>query len=182
MKLSSGFTLIELLVVVLIIGILSAVALPQYKKAVEKSRASTVWPLLKAVGEAQQRYFLANGSYATSFDELDVEIPWTGNAPWLTSSSYFQDVRSNEDWSLQLASWGGNAAVYLGRLSGPYAGVGFVYWLQKVQHPSSIEKISCAERNSMGVVYNGERGSYCGKIIPVSKLNYQDSSLITWEM
>ena len=70
-----GFTLIELLVVVLIIGILSAVALPQYQKTVNRSRATEAWIIAKAVGDAQNRYRMENGSYAYNLEDLDIEIP-----------------------------------------------------------------------------------------------------------
>ena len=73
-----GFTLIELLVVVLIIGILSAVALPQYNVAVEKSRAAGLLPLGRAIANAQEVYWLANGKYTTDFADLDIQMPEGG--------------------------------------------------------------------------------------------------------
>ncbi len=72
---NAGFTLIELLVVVLIIGILAAVALPQYEKAVRKSRTANTFTLLRAVKNAEEQYFLANGEYTLDFDALDVSLP-----------------------------------------------------------------------------------------------------------
>ena len=59
----AGFTLIELLVVVLIIGILSAVALPQYEKAVEKSRVTDAELVLKSLREAQALCILNQGGF-----------------------------------------------------------------------------------------------------------------------
>ena len=74
---NNAFTLIELLVVVLIIGILAAVALPQYRVAVEKARATEALTILKSVKDAEERYYLANGNYVESFESLDVDIPGT---------------------------------------------------------------------------------------------------------
>ncbi len=70
-----GFTLIELLVVVLIIGILASIALPQYQKAVDKAKFTRYQVLVKSLGDARRRLFLATGEWAHRFDELDVELP-----------------------------------------------------------------------------------------------------------
>ena len=72
-----GFTLVELLVVVLIIGILAAIAVPQYQKAVEKSRMTEGIMIVRKIAEMHQAYYMATGNYLGNFDieKLDITIP-----------------------------------------------------------------------------------------------------------
>ena len=100
-EMSCGFTLIELLVVVLIIGILAAVAVPQYQKAVLKSRMVDAIGMLRTIQKAQEVYYLNHGNYTTDLDDLDIEIPANQKATSFAYSSesyplrYFYSCHAN---------------------------------------------------------------------------------------
>lgn len=59
----------------LIIGILAVIAVPQYQKAVYKSRATEALTMLKTIVQAQEVYYLANGEHTADISELDIEVP-----------------------------------------------------------------------------------------------------------
>lgn len=93
-----GFTLIELLVVVLIIGILAAIALPQYMKAVEKSRATEAVSLVKSVLNAEQIYLMANGQFTNDLDALDISLPNKTASNSFRTSNFNVTIQEVSPW------------------------------------------------------------------------------------
>jgi type IV pilus assembly protein PilA len=75
MKNKRAFTLIELLVVVLIIAILTAVDLPQYRNAVARSQATTVIHMVREIRKSLEEYLLANGKAPLTWSHLSITLP-----------------------------------------------------------------------------------------------------------
>lgn len=100
-----GFTLIEILVVVLIIGILAAIALPQYRKVVEESKVSEALVNIKAIEHSMRMYLINNGSLPSGnvwfkdFAEIDLS-----GGEWVSDSSY---ETKNFDYNWLVCNSGG---------------------------------------------------------------------------
>ena len=125
-----GFTLIELLIVVLIIGILAAIAVPQYQRAVDKSRLATVKHLLTSVEEAQRLYYMENGIYSASLEDLSISL---------------SGCRLNGDKTTCIYPWGYCylACDPLGKCGGCLLNVEKDGWVIFMGHKGWVKKFNC---------------------------------------
>ncbi|MBI5882264.1 MAG: prepilin-type N-terminal cleavage/methylation domain-containing protein [Elusimicrobia bacterium] len=105
-----GFTLIELLVVVLIIGILAAVAVPQYFKVVEKGKFAESMQWISGLKGAEERYLAKNGNYTSGAivgTTFDVNL---GSMKYFTASNVTNTTTPS--WSITLTRATPTPAVY----------------------------------------------------------------------
>ena len=144
-----GFTLIELLVVVLIIGILSAVALPQYEKAVEKARLAAVIPIARSVKNAVEEYYLANGTYSgVKMEHLSISLPADCTIP--TSQPYMATCR---DFYITIDGWS-SPARFVEVFNTPSSATKKLGWMFILDHVSdSSSSVFNNNAGGQGCVY-----------------------------
>ncbi len=169
-----GFTLIELLVVVLIIGILAAVALPQYNKAVAKSEAIQLQTLLASIAKAGEVYYLQHGEAPASLGNLDwdTQLELTSNrkeavcikdwTPW--------SIYKGENFEISLLIFPKAFKIGAFFTKGRYKCTGFIYFINNNMNATSNayvnHKLFCAEgRYGRDCGSDCNWGDFCTKIM-----------------
>ncbi len=120
-KNKQAFTLVELLVVVLIIGVLSAIAIPMYQGAVDKSHWSTMLPGAKAIKDAEEAIKMTNGAYTDNMANLDVtmnnaDLTFNLVTPNNTADPNVIRVTNSKLANVRLASYLDDSPMFAGQL------------------------------------------------------------------
>ncbi len=127
-KQEEGFTLIELLVVIIIIGILSAIALPSFLNQANKARQSEAKTYVGSMNRAQQAYRLENTTFAEDFTTLALGIK--------TETTYF-------DYKIENTGKGSAVSSGVSQDKGVKSYVGGVQLVQKVNEDATTVAVLC---------------------------------------
>ena len=160
-KTNKGFTLIELLVVVLIIGILAAMAMPQYFKAVERSRMTEADTLLGSIAQAQRRKFLQRNRFATDYRGLDVAPKGSTGALYYTKGDPTTGANGN-GFGVSLAGTAFNAGIARATRHADGATLQYQYRLERYYQGDNV---TCVGTNTAGQELCAD---FCGIDDPVA--------------
>lgn len=97
---NSGFTLIELLIAVMIIGVLAAIAIPNYQQYVTRSNRTEGMALLQEAAARQERFMTQNNRYATTVAELGYSASG-GRPAGRSANNYYQLTIANSASSVE---------------------------------------------------------------------------------
>ena len=106
---------LSVFIIPFVLGILAAIALPQYFRAVEKARGAQVISMLDTVSASQQRYRMQNNKFANDFGALDIDLV-DKNGSVVKSGNSFED----KDFVYTLRGGGQNANIEALRNKGKY--------------------------------------------------------------
>jgi type IV pilus assembly protein PilA len=84
----SGFSLIELMITVAIVGVLTAIAIPNFMRYQMRARSTEAPTNLQAISKAQGAYFAEFGSYVSVSAPVPAAVPGAAKAPWVFGSNF----------------------------------------------------------------------------------------------
>lgn len=106
-----GFTLIELLIVVVIIGVLTAIAVPKFQNTKGKANAASLRADLRNLITAQEAYFYDNSAYTTALTDLNLRVTTgvTVTFGTATAGGWSAKVTHPLAWPIECAVFFGSA-------------------------------------------------------------------------
>ncbi len=154
---NKGFTLIELLVVVLIIGVLAAIALPQYYYLTNVTKVKANMSNLRSIADALERYALVNGEYPI-YPSASFSCSNLNNFLDINVSGYSQGKFNCIGSQRQIVIWNLNTDIRLG------------YALQAVNNKIPAKKFFCYYQNEVQGLPINVKEKICKKVCNVSEI------------
>jgi len=154
-----GFTLVEILVVVLIIGILSSVALPNYQRSIEKTRATEAMNNIKAANDAVYAFAAERNKCPETFKKILITIPGDDTAGTMVAGKYF-------NYYLNAATSAPIPGTPCGGIVAERIGGDYVIWNPYATTDSGKRTLACMSDTKKGIGVCKSLGIYTERFHP----------------